>query len=244
MPVLPWATGPLPPLSAFVVTYGGPSLVMSVLSVLVLPLLHATILRRHVQAGWRRLAAVVGLWLGALVGVYADVLLHAREIQQLCIAAREVKVFATASAEGFIGAVDLEPWAAAGFRYIEHAGGRRTRAEMHGSLVVEQDITAFRARHELVTHDDPPTAGFQRRHLQMRERDGGQVLGEILVYRLLAGWVDRLLMSGLGSPQAPVCVGGRPGLPSDFPFPEDALIAATLRPPGFPPPVPPRRAAP
>ena len=79
--------------------------------------------------------------------------------------------------------------------------------------------------------------------LQMRDRHSAKVLGEIVSYRLRPGWVDRALMQVLGSPQLPMCVGPHRGLPSDFPFLEDALIAATLRPPGFPPPdlpLPPR----
>lgn len=244
MPVLPQAGHALASWPDYAVTFGGPPLVMAAVTVLLLPLLYATWLRRRVHGAWRRGGVLAAVWLVAAVTTHADVVRHAREVARLCSAAGEVQVYATAAAEGFVGDVDLEPWLPAGFRYIEHAGLRLARTEVRAGQAVAFEVASLTARHELVTVTEPPQPAFQRRRLQMRERGSAQVLGEILVYRLRPGWVDRGLMRGLGSPRMPLCVGPHRGLPSDFPFLEDALIAATLRPPGFPPPRPPHRGVP
>lgn len=240
MPVLPEAGAAQLAWTDYVVAFGGPSVLMLAL-MLLLPVFHAAVLRRGLRPGWPRGVALCVVALAAVVATHADLLWQARHMAGLCAAAGEVQVYATAVADGFAGNVDLEPWLPAGFRFIEHPGPRPRRTALHEGKVRTLPVQSLEARHEIVTVTERPEGAFQRLRLQMRDRHSAKVLGEIVSYRLRPGWVDRALMQVLGSPQLPMCVGPHRGLPSDFPFLEDALIAATLRPPGFPPPHPPHR---
>ncbi len=241
MPLAPDLIATVPPLSDFVLSYGGPSLVLTLGLVLGLPWVYLRWLRPRGQRWWVRLAVLAGLWGGLWVLVYGDVLWRAHEARHLCLSEGGLKVYRQAEAEGFMGLVDFAPWAAAGFRYVETEGNVLIRTELVDGKPVERRVDQPLARYQLQEVLTPGGGSLTRISLQMQDRERGEVLGEVLRFELAPGWVDRRLMGLLGAPLPAYCVGPKVGRFEKFPHLEDPLIAATLRPPGKPPVQPPRR---
>lgn len=233
--------GALPPLATFVVNFGGPSLVLTLCLLVVLPLVYWFGLRRRVQGWPRRVVVLVALWGACWLAVHGDVLWNARAARERCLAEGGLKVYRQVEAEGFIGQVDLPPWAAAGFGFIEHEADAYSREEMVDGKARVRPVESPRALYRLTETSARVSPVLNRISLQMQDRLSGEVLGEVVRFELYPGWVDRQLMASLGGPVLPFCVGPKVGRFNDFPFMEDPLIAATLRPPGKPPVSPPQR---
>ena len=231
----------LPPLAPYVVDFGGPSLALSLCLLIGLPLFYRYWLKRRVARWPRRLLALAALWGGCWLAVYGDVLWNAHAARRLCHTEGGLKVYRQDEAAGFIGDVDLPPWAAAGFRFVERQADGYTREEMVDGKPVRRAVERPQARHQLREISARIGPVLRRISLQMQERESGAVLGEVVRFELYPGWVDRQLMAVFGAPVLPSCVGAAVGRPNDFPFLADPLIAATLRPPGKAPVSPPAR---
>lgn len=231
----------LPPLAPYVVDFGGPSLVLTLCLLIGLPLVYRYGLKQRVRRWPQRVLALAAVWGGCWLAVYGDVLWNAHEARRLCQAEGGLKVYRQDEAAGFIGDVDLPPWAAAGFRFVERQTDGYTREEMVDGKPVRRAVEGLASRHQLAEISARISPVFRRLSLQMQDRESGEVLGEVVRFELYPGWVDRRLMGVFGAPVLPFCVGATVGRPNDFPFMADPLIAATLRPPGKPPVSPPAR---
>ena len=231
----------VPPLADFVLSYGGPSLVLTLGLLLALPLVYRRWLRWRVQRWWLRVAVLAALWGCLWLAVYADLLWQAREARRICLDEGGLRVYRQAEADGFIGLVDFAPWAAAGFRYVETVGNVITRAEMVDGKPVVRQVESLLSRYQLQEVNTAASGSLNRTSLQMQDRERGDVLGEVVRFELAPGWVDRRFMALFGAPAPTYCVGPKVGRFEKFPYLADPLIAATLRPPGKPPVRPPRR---
>jgi hypothetical protein len=227
----------------YAVTYGGPSLVMTAVMVLGMPALYLLVVRRLVRPWWQRIAVLLVVWFTAYAFSYGDVLRNAMEAQRLCEQEGGLKVYGTAEVEGFLAEVDLKPWAPAGFRYIEHVYSGQTRSEMVNGKEVLTRVDPLISTYEMVKKTERLAGPFTKISLRMRHRETKELLGELNIYELYPGKVDRWFSKKLGGGLPPLCVGRQIGRMSDFPFIEDPLIAATLRAPGHPPPALPNHLA-
>jgi len=241
MPTGPINNAAVPPMSDFVLTYGGPALVLTLSLLLGLPWVYVRWVRPRVRRWWVRLAVLASLWGGLWGVVYGDLLWNAHGARRLCLAEGGLRVYRQAEAEGFLGGVDFAPWAAAGFRYVETEGNVLMRAELVDGKPVERRVENLLSRYQLQEVLTPGSGSMTRISLQMQDRERGELLGEVLRFELAPGWVDRRFMALLGAPPPTYCVGPKVGRFEHFPHLEDALIAATLRPPGKPPVQPPQR---
>ncbi len=228
----------------YVVTYGGPSLVMTAVMVLGMPALYLLVVRRLVRPWWQRIAILLGVWCTAYAFSYGDVLSNAMAAKRLCEQEGGLKVYGTAEVEGFLAEVDLKPWAPAGFRYIEHVYSGQTRSEMVNGKEVLSHVDPLISTYEMVKKSERQTGAFKKISLQMRHRETSDLLGEMISYELYPGRVDHWFTRKLGGGLPKICVGQKIGTAAYFPFVEDPLIAATLRAPGHPPPALPNHLAP
>ncbi|MSQ68322.1 MAG: hypothetical protein EXR83_09035 [Gammaproteobacteria bacterium] len=222
------------PLTAYAVTYGGPSLLMTAVFWVVLPLVYFKWLRHRVGRWWLRLLALLAIWGGAFVLAYGELLWNAQLAQQLCEREGGLHAKTTATAAGFIAPVDFEHWEAKGFRYVEFAvGSEKRRTSRVVGVALTQRVEAFMSDYEVVTRNEVVTRAILRQRTQLIDHRAATVLGEFVAFRLYPSWIDRALLArfGGGPLTAPRCAG--PGITpsSRFPNATELLIDATLQPP-------------
>ena len=222
------------PLLAYTVTYGAPSLVMTAVFWIVLPLVYFKWLRSGVRRWWLRMLALLAIWGASFVLAYGDVLWNAHLAQQLCEREGGLHAKATATTAGFIALVDFPHWEAKGFRYVEYpVGSEKHRVSRVAGVALSQRVESFKSDHEVVTRNEVVTRAILRQRAQLIDHRSAAVLGEFVTFRLYPGWLDRALLArfGGGPLTAPRCAG--PGITRyiEFPNTTELLIDATLRAP-------------
>ncbi len=221
---------------AYAHTYGGPSLFVTFVLCVVLPLFYFAVIRRWCSRRWTRVAVVLTLGLGAWLIAYADVLWIAWRAQRLCERGAGLRVAETVEAKGFLGSAAIETWGRDGFEFVEtedRFGGRRFRYLMRDGRPTRIPVDALASRHEYALTGRAIGKRFYRNSFVVREISGGRVLGEFVYFNIYPGWLDRLLIAALGlhwSP--PMCVGDAPAGEEPLEAHRKALIRAVLRPPG------------
>lgn len=216
----------------YAVSYGGPSLFMTVVFVVVLPLVYFKFARPRFQRWPPRLAVVLGVWLVAWCIAYGDVLLIAREAKRLCETEAGLRVYRTATANGFFGSNDIEEWAPMGFEFVEFEkpGGRIYRYSEKGGEFSEELISGLKSKYGYSTRAAQPSYGVVIRVEQISDLMSGEVLGERRMFRILPGWIDQLLMTVVSGHRTSVYCFAPGEVTSDTSrHPYGELILATLK---------------
>jgi len=217
----------------YAVSYGGPSLFMTAVFVVVLPLVYFKFARPRIQRWPPRIAVLLGVWVVAWCVAYGDVLWIAREAKRLCEEEAGLRVYGVAKATGFAGASDIRFWKARGFDFVEviHPAGHSTVFEMHDQLPVKYRKPIPISRYEYKTKFESSNSAVQEKREMIFDRVTGQVLGEIVVFRPNLGALDRLASTYFGAAYAPkLCDGPKLIAPNQRRVRLDNLIEATLIP--------------
>lgn len=189
-------------------TYGAPSLFMSAVFVVLLPLVYFKFARPRFRRWPSRIAVLLGVWLLAFVIAYGDVLLIAREAKQLCETEAGLRVYRTVEAEGFAGVPDIDFWSTKGFRFLEFE-------RPHGNLVrlvAGQDGEKIISKKEMLSNfeykffEEPTNAKVAHLRQIVRVIETGEILGEVSQFRLAVGWLDERIAGASGA-HAVMCEG-------------------------------------
>lgn len=213
-------------------TYGGPSLFMTTVALLALPLVYQTFARPRFARWPARATVLLGVWLLAFVIAYADVFAIAWQARTLCKSQAGLQVYKTVEAEGFAGVSDIETWARRGFRYVESAGsdGRKWRHEMHDGTPISTEVPSFSSTIEVVSSYEPVDGSIGKERDFVREIASQAVSAELVSFRIFPGWLDRLLLAATGlSWTPPNCTGKRSAGEARTPGDATALILATIK---------------
>ncbi len=189
----------------YVVTYGGPSLFMTAVFLVVMPLIWFKLARPRFERWPSRLAVMLAVWLAAWLLAYGDVLMIAREAKRVCETEAGLKVYRTVEVEGFAGTNDIKKWADYGFSFVEDRkpSGEILRYEfVNGQKAIFSVSTVVSQFEYAVAYSELPRR-ITRRAEQVREIVTHQILGERVMFELPPGWVDRKL-GGLGFHRVPV----------------------------------------
>jgi len=208
----------------YAVSYGVPSLFMTVVFVFVLPLVYFKFARRR-YARWPARAAVLAtVWMIAFAVAYGDVLWKAWHAQQLCDAEAGVKVYRSVRVPGIESRAELVTWSARHVAQVEDYVVENARRWPYDDF---EDGPS--PRPEYVCHVVYRRTAFDvsKQVVTIRRAAGGEVLATFTGFHANHGWLDAPL-SAMPGPPTPYCRG--PGLPGrrGQPGTRDALILATF----------------
>lgn len=216
----------------YAVSYGGPSLFMTAVFVVVLPLVYFKFARPRIQRWPPRIAVLLGVWVVAWCVAYGDVLWIARAAKRLCEEEAGLRIYKTARTSGFFGSNDIRKWASMGFDFVEFSdpGGSLHRYSVRDGRFAEKLITEIKSKYGYSARGAQATYGVAVRVEQVSDLASGEVLGERRMFRVLPGWIDRFVMSVVSGYRTPVYCFAPGEITSDtsrHPFSE--LILATLK---------------
>lgn len=185
----------------YVVTYGGPSLFMTAVFVVVMPLVYFKFARPRYTRWPSRLAVMLAAWLSAWLVAYGDVLWIAREAKRVCETEAGLRVYATKQVDGFAGVSSFEPWLEKGFKFTEEkqTDGTYIRHERVGSVI--KTTRADRPRSE---YEFSYKIAAVNRHLSLDKRtvqniSTGEAIAEQIDARIYPGWIDSVLVRFAGA---------------------------------------------
>lgn len=189
----------------YAVSYGGPSLFMTVVFVVVLPLVYFKLARPRFQRWPPRLAVLLGVWLVAWCIAYGDVLLIAREAKRLCETEAGLRVYRQDAANGFLGTTDIKRWASFGFSYVENksSDGKLRIFEIVDGVVRESDSPLQKSEHEFSISLSPADFKMVRHSERVTHLRTGKVIGEQMLIFLRPGWIDSVVGRVTGIRQIP-----------------------------------------
>lgn len=217
----------------YVVTYGGPSLFMTAVFLVVMPLVWFKLARPRFERWPSRLAVMLAVWLAAWLLAYGDVLMIAREAKRVCETEAGLKVYRTVEVEGFAGMTGISEWAVKGFHYVEYidgTGGTIIYRMLDGvPLVIHAANTV--SLFGYFSEPEKLIGKLSVRREQVRAITGGDVLGELITYWPTLGWIDRFIGQYVGfNPTPKMCEGVGMISPTEKRLSYENLIGATLIP--------------
>mgnify|MGYP000355234633 CR=1 FL=1 len=192
----------------YVVTYGGPSIFMTAVFVLVLPLVYFKFARPRYRRWPPRLAALLVVWCLAFAVAYGDVFLIARDAKRLCETEAGLKIYRTVEAEGFAGDSSIDTWSALGFSYVEDIGlnKKKYRYEMLGGQPTAVSVVEFKSEFEYFEKKMNLRRGIEKIEKSVRSVRAGEVTAELISFRAHPAWLDRVFLDLLGASIAsPIC---------------------------------------
>lgn len=219
----------------YVVTYGGPSLFMTAVFLLVMPIAWFKLARPRFKRWPSRLAVMLAVWTLAWFIAYGDVLMIAREAKRLCETEAGLKVYSTAKVSGFAGVTSIREWALRGFSYVEYIDvtGKSIIYRMVNGIPTKIPSDRTFSVFEYSRGTDKIIGKLVVSLEQVRRINGSDVLGEIVTYRPQIGWVDRFIGQYVGlNPTPMMCEGVGMIDPSERTISYSELIGATLIPKG------------
>ena len=207
------------------------------------------LLRHRRLRGWyylRRVAVTTLLIVAVWEAVWnADVLFTSLRMAYLCHAQGGLQVYRTAEAEGIFGASDIAYWSERGFSYVESRipftddPPRYRRTSLIDGEPHTEESTELKSRFKLA-HSIGAPYGYSIRRGGPRIRDiaSGEILGEIVVWRVYPGFFDRLWRSVLPGAWRPwTCGDSAPEGVGNYvvhrrirEYPKDHLVNAVLKP--------------
>lgn len=217
----------------YVVTYGGPSIFMTAVFVVVLPLVYFKFARPRYPRWPARLAVLLGVWLCAFVIAYGDVFLIARDAQRLCEQEAGLKVYRTVEAEGFAGVSSLSVWSKRGFQFVEtiKSNGSSIQSRIEDGRTTSVALSRAQSRYEYDLVFDKHTSRIDRQVDLVRDRSDFSVLGEIVIFRPSLGWADAIFAKYAGASWSPLlCEGPKMIKPHERTTNFEQLIVATILP--------------
>ena len=215
-------------LSDYSVSYGVPSLFMTAVFVIVLPLVYFKFARRRFARWPARAAVLAAVWSAAFAVAYADVLWIAWLTKRLCDTQAGLEIHRTVRVAGIGSSEELLHWFNRHSRLVQQYGANPPRGwsgtgsgdPAGGGPEFVYHVVSSRAAHRV-----------EKQVESIRRADGGEVLVEFTGFRPLVGWMDEPL-GALPGPRVPHCRGpgqpGRRGQPFGW---RDLVLAACVHAP-------------
>jgi hypothetical protein len=218
----------------YVVTYGGPSLFMTAVFLLVMPIAWFKLARPRFKRWPSRLAVMLAVWTLAWFIAYGDVLMIAREAKRLCETEAGLKVYRTVEVDGFAGSGDIDYWFKHGFRFVEfqHPDGKVLRyvnAKKPEVLSSSKEMkSSFQYEYLGWVKPNDRDNFFPNKRI-VRDLESGEVLGELVMFSMEYGWLDSPIASATGAHNS-FCQGGPPRRYDELLQDERSLISSVLFP--------------
>ncbi|HMM76514.1 MAG TPA: hypothetical protein PJ986_12445 [Gammaproteobacteria bacterium] len=218
----------------YVVTYGGPSLFMTAVFLVVMPLIWFKLARPRFERWPSRLAVMLAVWLAAWLLAYGDVLMIAREAKRVCETEAGLKVYRTVEVEGFAGTSDIEYWSTQGFSFVEsrQPDGTIFRYVPQGEPIrlALQDEMKSKFEYVYLGWTTPKDRkNFYPNTRVIRDIISGEIIGQLVMFSMRYGWLDSPFASSTGA-QNSYCQGGVPVHYEELEHDGRSFISAVLKP--------------
>jgi len=146
----------------------------------------------------------------------ADIAYLSWSTDRHCATEGGLHVYRTVTTDGFLGDSAIDYWADYGFAYVEKLKPRSdgvapvVRYVMEDGKLTWKRHAALRSRYEY-SGLGMQGVGYQleRRREQVRDRDTGEVLGELVSFAIYPGLVDRFVLAHLPGTWTPWTCGDR-----------------------------------
>jgi len=192
----------------YTVSYGVPSLFMTAVFVIVLPLVYFKFARRRCARWPARVAVLTTVWMVSFAVAYGDVLWKAWHAQQLCDADAGVKVYRSVHVPGVESSAELLAWSARHVAEVDDYRIENLRQWPYDDFGEGPSPRPEFVYH--VVHRDT-AFGLSQQIVTIRRARGGGVLAAFTGFRASPGWLDEPLGALPGPPPA-FCTGaGLPG---------------------------------
>jgi len=195
----------------YAVSYGGPSLFMTAVFVVVLPLVYFKFARPRLQRWPPRIAVLLGVWVVAWCVAYGDVLWIAREAKRLCEEEAGLRVYGTAEVEGFAGLSSIEDWAEFGFSFVEkiHRSGGSTVFQLVDGVPSATESSVVRSRYAYALSYSEKSRYVSTKIETVSKVESDEVIGELVTFIPHLGWLDAAIAENLGASYSPKMCEGR-----------------------------------
>ncbi len=214
----------------YMITYGGPELFMAFVVIIITPFIYWLILKRFKLAV--KITSILLVWVVAMFIAYWDVYQISKEAERLCREEAGLHVYKTVEAEGLVGLSSIDYWSQYGFEYLEKEsiGGQKTRFMLVDGEVVFEEVEDFLSRYEFFTKLEVIEKPFNRGRKIIKDRQTGEVLGEIVSFAVYPGWLDSRLLGILSFSWSPAgCDGDYAPEPQKSTLYIDDLVGAVIK---------------
>ena len=213
------------------ISYGGPELLLLFVIFVATPIVYRLFLKKLERK--KRIICISSLWAITFLIGYADVIYISLKARKLCREEAGLHVYKTVEAEGFLGSISIDYWSKYGYKYVEdlYRDNKKTRFILKEGKVISETIPQFISRYEYVRKSEVLKAPFTRDKDMIRDRQTGEILGEIVAYYVYPGWLDSRLVGLLGfSWSPPRCDGDYIPKPQKITLQLSDLVRAIIKP--------------
>jgi hypothetical protein len=213
------------------ITYGGPEILLLFVIFIVTPILYRKYLKKLKRK--KRIICISSLWTVTFLIGYTDVIYISLKARKLCREEAGLHVYKTVEAEGFLGSTSIENWSKYGFRYVEsiYKDRKKTIFILKDGKVVSETVPEFISRYEYTRDSQVLKVPFEREQDIIRDRQTGEILGDLVVFYVYPGWLDSRLMGLLGlSWSPPRCDGDYKPWPQKATLYYTDLVKAVIKP--------------
>lgn len=212
------------------ISYGGPELLLLFVVFIVTPIAYRLFLKKLERK--KRIICIASLWAITFLVGYTDVILISLKARKLCREEAGLHVYKTVEAEGFLGAFSIDYWSKYGFKYVEGLySGNKTRFTIYQGKIIREAIPIYISRYEYVHESQVLKTPFTRDKYMIRDRQTGEILGEIVAYYVYPGWLDSRLLGIFGfSWSPPRCDGDYKPKPQMATLQHTDLVKAVIKP--------------
>lgn len=212
------------------ISRGAPELLLLFVVFIVTPILYRAFLGKMDRR--KRIIIIAFLWILAFLIGYTDVIYITLKARKLCREEAGLHVYRTVEAAGFLGDINIDFWKKHGFRYVESIYQHKKNIfTLHHGKIIHVAVPDFISRYEYVRNSPVLRGAFERQNDIIRDRQTGEMLGEIVSFYVYPGWLDRRLVGLLGfSWSPPRCDGDyKPG-PQKATLTYIDLVKAVIKP--------------
>jgi hypothetical protein len=179
------------------ITYGGPELLVGLTVLVITPLIYVLGLRRlRVRT---RVVIIALIWAISALISYWDVYWISKEADRLCREEAGLHSYRTVRAKGILGSTNIRYWAEYGFTYVEGLyKGEKTRFTVKDDDVKKETVSEYISHYQIETESEALGIPLVKTKERIVERTSGEVLGEIVAFKIYPGWLDKQLLGLLG----------------------------------------------
>lgn len=212
------------------ITYGGPELLLLLVVFVVTPVLYRVCL--HKLERKQKIISIATLWFVTFLAGYTDVIIISLQARKLCREEAGLHVYKTVEAEGFLGDISIDYWVKYGFRYVESVyQNRKAIFTLKEGNIIRDTVPQFMSRYEYTRESQVLKASFEKGKDIIRDRQTGEILGDLVAFYVYPGWLDSRLVGLLGfSWSPPRCDGDYKPLPQKATLYYTDLVKAVIKP--------------
>ena len=120
--------------------------------------------------------------------------------EKLCKEQGGLHIYKTVETDGFFGGGGIKYWSKYGFSYVENVGvgGKYYRQSIRNGEKVEEEIDEFTSRYQVGVGGPEERINLRIRRARsasVKDRQTGEILGELIIFKIYPSWFDIFTLS-------------------------------------------------